>query len=213
MGGNMTLTKTAIGHKGFTLIELLASLVLLGIVVAVFGMGLVGALDNFNFNRANVRIAQETHVAMARMSRELQELLPLYDAANNINGIVGGANFIIYERAADAPRSGQSPTVRYALVHPAGTSRILLYTGLGSNVHRISDLPDGGGDILIDNVSAFTLSYFNGSDSWTQTDSIRQLSAIRISLTIARDDDPAHSEDFTTLVFPRNIGSKGGAAL
>ena len=104
---------------------------LLGIVVAVFGMGLVGALDNFNFNRANVRIAQETHVAMARMSRELQELLPLYDAANNINGIVGGANFIIYERAADAPRSGQSPTVRYALVHPAGTSRILLYTGLG----------------------------------------------------------------------------------
>jgi prepilin-type N-terminal cleavage/methylation domain-containing protein len=47
------------GRKGFTLVEVIAALALLGVLTAVFGMGIVAAARSFTFSRENVLVAQK----------------------------------------------------------------------------------------------------------------------------------------------------------
>lgn len=60
-------------QKGFTLIEVIASLVLLGIMMAVAGMGIVAGVRGYLLARENAVIAQKAHLTLGRLTRELQE--------------------------------------------------------------------------------------------------------------------------------------------
>lgn len=190
--------------SGFTLIEIIASLVLLAVLTAVFGLGLVRVMEVFAFNRANVQLAQKAQPAMMRIARELMELTRIAH-----NQVAGDDPFIIYTRADIS-----QPDVRMGIHFHRSDGRIRLYTGLDPTVTTLSGDTISQGHVLIDGVSAFSLQYLKGAASWTiGSDPLDQLSTIRINLSLLRPDSPTSPfQDFTTLVHLRNNANMGGAA-
>ena len=191
-------------NSGFTVLELIASLVLLGLLTAIFGMGLVAAMQSHEFNRNNVHMAQKSQIAMMRISRELMELTA-------IEAIDTGAGdpFIIYRRTD--PTNSQS-TVRYGLHYDTASDNLLLYTALAPTIVTLSSATSGAGDILINRVPNFSLRYFQGSSPWAWGSDFALLSSIEVNLRLMRPEKPAVTEDFTTVVHLRNTNNYGGAA-
>ncbi len=70
-------------EAGFTLIEVVVTLVLVGIMAAVAGMGIVQGVQGYVFARENACTTQKAQLAMSRMSRELLELTHVTTAAGN----------------------------------------------------------------------------------------------------------------------------------
>lgn len=191
-------------NKGFTLLELIASLVLLGLITAIFGMGLVAALQSNEFSRANVQTAQKAQLAMMRISRELLEL-------THIEAVSTGSDdpFIIYRRIDP---SHDHAFDRYGLHYEPGSGNLLLYTNLSSGITTLNGTTASQADILIDNVNSFALSYFQGSGSWVWGSDPALLSAIGVTLQLTRPERPTIHQDFSTVVHLRNTENYGGAA-
>ncbi len=74
-------------ESGFTLIEIIVALVLLAIIVAVAGLGLVKGSQGYIFAQQNSQTVQMAQIAMARIVKEL-------GACNNINSVT--ANSVNY---------------------------------------------------------------------------------------------------------------------
>lgn len=198
--------------KGFTLLELIAALVLLGLLSAIFGMGLVAAMQTNAFSRTNVHLSQKAQLAMLRMSRELMELTDI-EAVSNTSA--GNDPFIIYRRIG--PGNTQLPE-RYGMHYDPGTQNIYLYTDLNPAVSVLDNSTTAGGDVLIDNVRNLALTYYQSpqdtdpNGSWTfGTQDLKQLSSIKVELFLNRPDDPLNTQDFSTVVHLRNNDNHGGA--
>jgi len=58
-------------EKAFTLIEVIVALVLVGIIAAVAGMGLVQITQGYVFTKKNAETVQKAQIAIARISKEL----------------------------------------------------------------------------------------------------------------------------------------------
>lgn len=185
-------------QSGFTFIEVIASLALLGILTAIFGMGLVAAVESFYFGRTNVEVAQKGQMAMRRIIRELSETTAIHQAD-------GGA--VVYDRIEDV--SG-IPTTRRLGMYRTATGRLMLYSDVPAGVTLTT--ADSAGDLLLNEVQVFSLAYHKGAESWIYGEDPQLLSTIHITLTLNRADDPAHPHQFTTLVHLRNTGNTGGAA-
>jgi len=170
---------------GFTLIEIIVSLVIVGILAAIAGMGLTTGIKGYLFAKENAHMSQKAQLAMARLNREMMELLDI---------VTPTSSSIIYE-------------------HTSG-NRAIAKVGSTIKVRDGSALPDtSNGDILIDNVTSFTLSYFKADQTWVPgTDSLQLLSAIRIDMEINRADSGIGDVAFSTTVHPRNTKNYGGAA-
>ncbi|MCX5831478.1 MAG: type II secretion system protein [Deltaproteobacteria bacterium] len=76
-------------EKAFTLIEVIVSLVLIGIMAAIAGMGLMRIAEGYVFTKQNAEATQKAQIAMARMVKELA-------AADTISA--AAANAITYTR-------------------------------------------------------------------------------------------------------------------
>ena len=124
-------------------------------------------------------MAQKAQLAVSRINRELMELLNVTDASPTAITIEGTTG-----------------------IHTIGLND-------GKIIIAESGTPLADGDILIDDVSGLTFSYFMGDLSWTQQRDIKWLSAIRVAMTLSRSD--GGSIDFTTTVHPRNTNNYGGA--
>ncbi|MDY6792923.1 MAG: prepilin-type N-terminal cleavage/methylation domain-containing protein [Thermodesulfobacteriota bacterium] len=173
-------------ESGFTLIEIIVSLVLVGMMAAIAGMGIVTGTKGYLLAKENSHMAQKAQIAMARIQRELMEL-------TDIAATQADPAFIVYDNT----------TGRHAIARE------------GSDV-KMYDLPAGvmsppadAGDILVDNVNNFTLSYYQGTDSWNGAD-IQRLSTIKADLTLDRSDGAGDTVTFTTTVNPRNTNNYGG---
>jgi prepilin-type N-terminal cleavage/methylation domain-containing protein len=59
-------------NRGFTLVELIASLILVGLLGAVAGMGIVQMTDGFMFSKKNTESGRTARLVMARLVKELQ---------------------------------------------------------------------------------------------------------------------------------------------
>jgi prepilin-type N-terminal cleavage/methylation domain-containing protein len=78
-------------QKAFTLIEVIVSLVLLGILAAIAGMGIVKITEGYVFTKQNAETAQKAQIAMARISKELGAATAVTAAtANSISYIRPG---------------------------------------------------------------------------------------------------------------------------
>ena len=172
-------------ESGFTLIEIIVSLVIAGILVAVAGMGLTTATRGYVFARENAHMAQKSQLALARLNREFMEMLDV---------VTPTSSSIIYELTRG--------------------NRAVAQVGNTLKTRDGSALPDAlNGDILVDGVNSFTLSYFKGSQTWVPgTDDVPLLSALRIDLVLDRADSGIGTVTFSTTVHPRNTKNYGGAA-
>ncbi|MBT8374891.1 MAG: prepilin-type N-terminal cleavage/methylation domain-containing protein, partial [Deltaproteobacteria bacterium] len=173
-------------QSGFTLIEIVVSLILVGMMAAIAGMGIVTGTKGYLFAKENSHMAQKAQIAMARIQRELMELTGI--AATQVDPA-----FIIYNNI----------TGRHAIARDG--VHVKLYN-LAANA---TNIPVDAGDILIDNVNDFTLNYFQGANSWGGGN-IQLLSAIQANLVMDRTDESGETVTFTTTVNPRNTNNFGG---
>lgn len=71
---NMKISRKIRSESGFTLIEAIVSLILVGIMAAVAGMGVIYIVQGFVFTRANAATLQKGQIAMSRITLELKNI-------------------------------------------------------------------------------------------------------------------------------------------
>jgi prepilin-type N-terminal cleavage/methylation domain-containing protein len=179
-----TMNKTS----GFTLIEVIVSLIIVGIMAAIAGMGIVTGTKGYIQTKENVHTAQKAHLAITRIKRELMELTGI--AAKN-----DAQPWVIFD----------NPTGRLAIAKVADT--LEMYFNLGPTQ---TTLP-ADGDLLVDNVQSFSINYFKGPAPWLVTDDIDLLSALQATLVLNRNDGSGQTISFATTINPRNTNNFGGA--
>lgn len=185
---------------GFTFIEVLLSLVLMAILASIFGMGLVAAMEGYDFSRANTNVSQKGQLAMARVMRELSELADIHH--------IVGENTIIYQRIQNNVSGIPTPR-NFAVQFNASDHTLRLHTDVDPDSETL--IPESG-DILVDDVQNFTLQYHQGENLLAWEFDLNLLSTIQIRLNLNRPDAPGRTQDFVTLVHMRNTDNLGGAA-
>lgn len=176
------------GNHGFTFIEVISALALMAVLAAILGMGLVAAMQSYDFSRANVQVAQKGEMAMARIMRELTELTAVHEATDSS---------ITYERVETDGERPQSMRFRIYFNDP---DTIFLARGIGEDQSHP----------LVNTVAGFSLQYFEGGNEWPGGGEAPLLSAIRITLDLQRPDSPQNVQRFSTLVHLRNNNNDGG---
>ena len=173
-------------QTGFTLIEMIAVFLIMGVMATVAGMAIVTGMKGYLFAKDNLSISQKSQMAMARMNRELMELLDVSTA--------------------------ESSRITYQRLDGTGTVTQTIYLDeTDEKVKIASGLNPSDGDTLVDHVGEFKLTYYKGTGFWVAgTDDIQELSAIGINLDLKRFEDERIIE-FSTMVSPRNNKNYGGA--
>lgn len=172
-------------ESGFTLIEIIVTLVIVGIIATMAGMGIVSGIKGYVFAKGNAAMTQKSQMALARVSRELMELVDVTTA--------------------------QSSQVTYSRFDFDSGNIISQTMYLDSGLVKIaSGSTPSGGDTIVDDVGSFTLTYYKGTNTWQTADDIQLLSSIRIVIGLT---NPGGGSDisFSTTVTPRNNKNAGGA--
>lgn len=168
--------------RGFTLIETILVLVLSGILASAAGMGIVSGARSFMATREATVLSQQAQLAQDRITREIVELVDI---------------------------SASSTAQRINIENIEG-NRSILYDAANREIDIIS--PNNDRDTLIDNVTAFTITYWEGQTSRTAWDTSsldgRDLTAVDVSFTLASDVGGART--FVSRVVPRNNQNTGG---
>lgn len=123
-------------QKGFTLIEMIVSLVLVGILSAFAGMGIVAGVQGYLFAKESAAVNEKAQLALMRINRELLECY-------------------------DCDGTATTSLVNQPFENNLGTTRYIRQDDKNNIV--IADTSIGAGDILLDNVAAgsFTMTYQN----------------------------------------------------
>ena len=72
-----------LNEKAFTLIEVIVCLVLIGIMAAIAGMGLVRIAEGYVFAKQNAETVQKAQIAMARIVKELSSVTTISTATSS----------------------------------------------------------------------------------------------------------------------------------
>jgi prepilin-type N-terminal cleavage/methylation domain-containing protein len=176
--------------NGFTLIEIIVTMVLVGILAAVGGMAITQAVKGYVEVKENSATTQKAQMAMSRITREITEMINVYSAASNTTlALTGTGNC--------------NTTTDCVRTIGLDNGAVKIAKGTGASL--------ANGDILINNVSNFNLTYYQGATNSTTwpTGNDRALSAVEVEMTIARADGRA-LQPLIALVHPRNNGNLGG---
>ncbi|MDI9570433.1 MAG: prepilin-type N-terminal cleavage/methylation domain-containing protein [Pseudomonadota bacterium] len=172
--------------SGFTLIEMVIALVLVAVMTVLGGTFLLQATSGFLTVKDNTRLSQQAELAMARLGREIIEMQSMTAA-------------------------GTASTL--SIAHIAGNRTL----GLDSGKLKInaSGGPLSAGDILIENVQSFSITYWSGdpptsSSTWPLSNDFQRLAAIDIDLQLNHPE--GGMLHFASRIAPRNNKNIGGAA-
>lgn len=175
-------------EAGFTIIELIVSLVLVGIMASVAGMGIVAGVRGYLFAKDNAAISGKAQLAMSRMNRTFMEVL-------------------------DITTVGTSPTrVTYNRLSGGVSTQETLYLNTTDNTIKIAAGGNpSGGDTLVDHVSSLALTYKKGAANWVPgTDDFSLLSNVGVTLVLTRPSGGSNLT-FSTVITPRNNANRGGS--
>ncbi len=144
--------------KGLTLIELVTVIIIAAILSAVAGMGLVQIANGYIFARKNAAASQQAQVALARMVKELSSIKSISAAT---------LTSLTYQREHDVTHIIETHKLSWA----SADQTIKL-----------------DGDVLIDKVQSFSLSYHNTYNTAAPTYS-SDTSVIEFTLTLKGYND------------------------
>ena len=164
-------------NSGFTLIEMIAVLVIVGVLAAVAGMGIVKAAQAFAFNNEATALAQKAELTMERLRRSLENLTNITSASSS----------------------------SIALQRLRGESIISESYSLSGNNLIVNSSEDGAGsNTLTDLVSSFSMAYkLADNTEWTHgTHLLEDLARIEVSLVMSGPS--GSSMTFANHVVPRN---------
>jgi len=167
------------------MLEVIVVLILVGMLAALAGMGIVRGVEGYIFTRENASTAQKAQMAMSRLSREFME----------ISGVSEATPISLKYRNLSGDHA-------LALVTAGGGQAVKLIDGTA--------LPGAAaGHTLIDRISSFTLTYKKkDGTAWVQgTDAVNLLTMIEIAFSVSRPDTSAGSISFSTKINPRNTGT------
>jgi prepilin-type N-terminal cleavage/methylation domain-containing protein len=117
------IAKNLSNEKAFTLIEVIVSLILVGILAAIAGMGLVQITHGYFFAKQNSETVQKAQVAMIRIAKELGAAEPQSGTANAIT--TAGTTTVSYTRRESIGSSTFTPntiSISDGLVQMSGTN-------------------------------------------------------------------------------------------
>jgi|GEM_PF-5353052 len=182
--------KTA-SSRGFTLIEVIVSLILVGIMAAVAGMGIVSATRAFIFTREAAEISQKNQLAMNRLTKSIANWISLM--------------------TSPAPSSTALTMTRNDVISGGTVTETYSYSG-----GTLSLTVGGATDVLCDGLTAFNVEYLRsdmGGDSfWSPGQSVDYLSMVRVTMTQAGQSG-TNAGTFTSRVVPMNTAMGDVQAL
>ncbi|MGB5218027.1 MAG: type II secretion system protein [Smithella sp.] len=181
-------------QKGFTLIEVITTLVIVGVMAALGGMGIVQAVKGYITVKQNSETTQKFQMALTRINREIREMISTSTATGTTISMTGVNNCF-------------------------SSTNCVRTIGLNNGAIKITS---GGtnlanGDILIDNVNSFNISYYKeGNTQWTSADDQTLLAGVKVDMSINLPGGGTLGGIGGGLlpsnIAPRNNGNLGGVA-
>ncbi|MDZ7580389.1 MAG: prepilin-type N-terminal cleavage/methylation domain-containing protein [Deltaproteobacteria bacterium] len=179
---------------GFTLVEVIASLLIVGILGSIAGMGIVTGLRGYMQAKENGHLAQKAQIALTRINRELMELTDVIARDDGADPWVVFDNRLLGRQA----------------IAKVGAELQLFSLSAGA-----TNLSGATGDTLIDQVDSFSIRYFNGlNPDWVIGEDIDLLSTVEVNFVLRRKEGregEAGTVPFSTIINPRNTANFGGA--
>ncbi len=179
MHPNLKYLKQKNSIQGFSLLEVIAALLLLGIVASIWALGIVQATDAFILSRDSLESVQKARGCMGRLIKEFHEINTL---------------------SASPPPS--AATLHYSLEkNGTDTDYTLMYDPLAEELKIDAD-------VLADEVTAFTMNYYDTHDAASPLPSpvpAADVRIIEIVLEIRNADNTVSA--YTNRVFLRGLES------
>ena len=153
---------------GFTLVEVIASLLIVGILGAIAGLGIVTGLRGYMQAKENVHLAQKAQIALTRINRELMELTDVIARDDGADPWVVFDNRLLGRQA----------------IAKVGAELQLFSLSAGA-----TNLSGASGDTLIDQVDSLSIQYFKGPNpDWVIGDDIDLLSTVELNFVLRRKE-------------------------
>jgi len=183
--------------SGFTLLEVIVTLLIVGMLATVAGVGIVSNARVYVFARDNTELAQKARFAIQRLTKELRERdMDLYEASFSAT-----STSIAFNYQDDAATQSRS----IALV--------------GDEIKLTNSLTPPAADdpTLVDSVSSFTLGYqkldgtawVDGTDPLYDDDPEDGQDGLAfITIDLVLDWHDGQTKSFSTAVAPRHMTAK-----
>ena len=170
----INMRKVCIQEKGFTLVELIVTIVLVGIVGIFTTLFMYTGLNGYLQAKDTADGALKAQIALDRISLELRDITEIEDFDSNIS--------IDY----------------FSNILPG--DRQIIYDSDADTISLDVDGDINTLDLLLDNVSNFTMAVTANRDLNNSGDDTNEVEAIDISFTVGGIRRP-----FNARIFPRNM--------